>query len=209
MSADLDRATTRNFLEGLRSFVATFEAQRDAAREQDALLITESREHHAHAIPFGELVTRLQYYSFVVLLTATLEARLAVYCRTLCQEHGISYTISGADGSFIDRVRDFLKEVIQAQAPTEMWRWMEDLAVLRTCIADAAGNPSLLVPTARRKVESVVRRRSGLALDRDHLLFSRSLPLPQHAETVLVVRREFCWDAVTAVQGLFGYLYQD
>ena len=41
MSADLDKATTRNFLDGLRSFVTTFDEQRDVAREQDALALTE------------------------------------------------------------------------------------------------------------------------------------------------------------------------
>jgi len=208
MAADLDRATTRNFLDGLRFFLTTFDDQRDAAREEDALALTESREHHAHAVLFGDLVPRLQRYSFVLLLTMILEVRIAVFCRTLCQDHGLSYTLDDTQGNFVERVRTFLKEVVQAQPPADLWRWVEDLMLLRSCIGDGAGNVSMMSQADRRRVRSVVQRRPGLSLEPDDLLFSRALVLPRQADTVLVVHSEFCLDAVTAAQGLFGYLYQ-
>ncbi len=208
MAADLDRATTRNFLDGLRFFLTTFDDQRDAAREEDALALTESREHHAHAVLFGDLVPRLQRYSFVLLLTMILEARIAVFCRTLCQDHGLSYTLDDTQGNFVERVRTFLKEVVQAQPPADLWRWVEDLMLLRSCIGGAAGNVSMMSQADRRRVRSVVQRRPGLSLEPDDLLFSRALALSRQTDTVLVVHSEFCLDAVTAAQGLFGYLYQ-
>ncbi|UCG86047.1 MAG: hypothetical protein JSW71_19410 [Gemmatimonadota bacterium] len=208
MSVDLDKATTRNFLDGLRSFLATFDDQRDTAREVDALALTESREHHPHAVLFEDVVPRLQHYSFIVLPTVILEARLAILCKTLCQDHGLSPSLDDMDGSFIDRVRRFLKDVVRVQPPPDLWRWVEDLALLRTCIADAAGNPNMLGQSEQHRLQNLVRRRTGLTLEPDDLLFSRSPLLAQHAETVLLVRSEFCLDAVTAAQGLFGYLYQ-
>jgi hypothetical protein len=111
-------------------------------------------------------------------------------------------------GDFIARVRTFLKEVGELQPPTELWRWMEDLMLLSHCISDAAGNLSMMGPAERRRVQNVVQRRPGLALEPDDVLFSRGPLLPRQAETVLVVHNEFCLDAVTAAQGLFGYLYQ-
>ena len=208
MAADLDRATTRNFLDGLRFFLTTFDDQRDAAREEDALALTESREHHAHAVLFGDLVPRLQRYSFVLLLTMILEARIAVFCRTLCQDHDLSYTLDDMQGNFLERVRTFLQEVVQAQPPADLWRWVEDLMLLRSCIADAAGNVSMMSQADGRRVRSVVQRRPGLALEPDDLLFSRTLLVARQTDTVLAVHSEFCLDAVTAAQGLFGYLYQ-
>ncbi|KPJ86767.1 MAG: hypothetical protein AMS18_15235 [Gemmatimonas sp. SG8_17] len=208
MSSDLDKATTRNFLDGLRFFLTTFDDQRDAAREDDAIALTESREHHATSIVFGDLVPRLQRYSFVVLLAVILQARIAVFCKTLRLDHGLSYSVDDMEGDFIARLRTFLKEVVELQLPAELWRWMEDLLLLSRCISDAAGNLDMMGPAERRRLHNVVQRRPGLALEPDDLLFSRGPLLPRQAETVLVIHNEFCLDAVTAAQGLFGYLYQ-
>ncbi|UCD23157.1 MAG: hypothetical protein JSW51_08830 [Gemmatimonadota bacterium] len=208
MSADLDRATTRNFLDGLRSFVTTFDEQRDVAREQDALALTESREHHPHAILFGDLLPRLQTYSLVTLLTVVLKARLAVFCKAVHQDHGLDKTLDDMDGTFLERVHIYLRDVVQAEPPVDLWRWAEELVLLHACIVDSAGNPDLMNKFDRRVLQQIVRRRPGLALEHDDLLFSRSPHLSQRSQPVLVIDTEFCMEAVTAAQGLFGYLYQ-
>ncbi len=208
MSADLDKATTRNLLDGLRSFVTTFDEQRDAAREQDALSLTESREHHPHAILFGDLLPRLQNYSFVTLLTVILKARLAVFCRAVQQDHGLELSLYHMDGTFLDRVHAYLRDVVQAEPPEDLWSWAQELVLLHTCIVDGAGNPDLMSKFDRRVLQQIVRRRPGLAIAQDEMLFSRSPHLSQKPQPVLMIDTEFCMEAVTAAQGLFGYLYQ-
>ena len=208
MSADLDKATTRNFLDGLRSLVTVFEGQRDAAREQDALALTESREHHPHAILFGDLLPRLQTYSFVTLLTVILKARLAVFCRAVRQDHGLEQSLDDMDGTFLEKVHTYLRDVVQAEPPEDLWHWTEELVSLHTCIVEAAGNPDLMSKFDRRVLQQIVRRRPGLALEQDDLLFSRAPHLSQRPQPALVIDTEFCMEAVTAAQGLFGYLYQ-
>ena len=208
MSADLDKATTRNLLDGLRSFVTTFEGQRDAAREEDARALTESREHHPHAVLFGDLLPRLQNYSLVILLTVVLKARLAVFCKAVRQDHGLEQSLDDMDGTFLEKVHAYLRDVVQAEPPADLWKWTEELVLLHTCIVEAAGNPDLMSKFDRRVLQQIVRRRPGLALEQDDLLFSRSPHLSQRPQLVLVIHTEFCMDAVTAAQGLFGYLYQ-
>jgi hypothetical protein len=208
MSADLDRATTRNLLDGLRTFVTTFEDQRDAAREQDALALTESREHHPHAILFGDLLPRLQHYSVVTLLTVVLKARLAVFCNAVRQDHGLEQSLYAMDGTFLEKVHAYLRDVVQAEPPEDLWSWTEELVFLHACIVEAAGNPALMSKFDRRVLQQIVRRRPGLALEQDDLLFSRSPHLSQGPQPVLVIDSVFCSEAVTAAQGLFGYLYQ-
>jgi hypothetical protein len=208
MSANLDKATTRNFLDGLRSFVATFDDQRDAAREDDALVLTESREHHTQAVLFGDLVSRLQCYSFVVLLVGILKARLAVFCRTLHRDYGLPQSLDDMEGDFLERVESYLSSVVHVQPPKDLWCWARDLVLLASCVGLAAGSVNIVGQRERRALQQVVRRRPGLFLESDDLLFSRSPELTKHAEPVLVIETEFCLESVTAVQGLFGYLYQ-
>jgi hypothetical protein len=208
MSADLDKATTRNFLDGLRSFMATFDDQRDAAREDDAIALTESREHHTQAVLFGDLVQRLQCYSFVVLLVVILRARLAVFCKTLHRDHGLAQRLDDMEGEFLERVEAYITDVVGVQPPRDLWAWARDLVLLENCIGQAAGSVSIVGQRERRILQQIVRRRPGLSLEPDDLLFSRSPELIKHAEIVLVIETEFCSESVTAVQGLFGYLYQ-
>jgi len=208
MSVNLDKATTRNLLDGLRSYVATFEDQRDAARAQDALALTESSEHHAHAILFGEALPRLQTYSFITLLTVIIESRLTVYCRTVREDHGLPRYLTDFEGQFLSRAWSFLTEEVQARPPAELWNWAQDIFTVRDCIVENAGNVSLMDQPSQRALQQVVRRRPGLGIARDEILFNCAPHASLRAEYVLGVETEFCTEAVTATQGLFGFLYQ-
>jgi hypothetical protein len=208
MSVNLDKATTRNLLDGLRSYIATFEDQRDAAREQDALALTESREHHAHAILFGDALPRLQTYSFITLLTVIFESRLTVYCRTVREDHGLPRCLTDFEGQFLERAWSFLTEEVQARPPTELWRWAQDIFTVRTCIVESAGNVGLMDQPSQRALQQVVRRRPGLGIEPDEILFNCAPHASLRSEYIVRVDTEFCLEAVTAIQGLFGFLYQ-
>jgi hypothetical protein len=188
--------------------VATFDDQRDAAREQDALALTESREHHTHAILFGDVLPRLQAYSFVTLLTVIFESRLSVFCRTLSVEHDLPRSLDDFDGDFLEQSWAYLTEQVQARPPTELWRWMQDVFTLRGCIVNHAGNVGTLDQSSRRAVEQIERRRPGVGIESDEMLFNSAPHATLRSEYVLEVQSEFCLEAVTAAQGLFGYLYQ-
>jgi hypothetical protein len=58
------------------------------------------------------------------------------------------------------------------------------------------------------EINSIVRRRPGLAVETDSLLFSLRPQSGSPSQQILRVELEFCSDAVTAAQGLIGYLYQ-
>ncbi len=208
MSVDLDKATTRNLMDGLRSYVATFEDQRDAARAQDALALTESREHHTEAILFGDALPRLQTYSFITLLTVIFESRLTVYCRTVHEDHGLPLYLTDLEGSFLQRAWSFLTEQVKARPPTELWRWTQDVFLVRDCIVENAGNVGLMDRASQRALQQVVRRRPGLCIEPDEILFNCAPHASLRTENVLGIESEFCLEAVTAAIGLFGFLYQ-
>ncbi len=208
MSIDLEKATTRQLLDGLRSYLTTFEAQHEAVRELDVSAITDSREQHLQMVHFVEVLPQLQHYAFVALLTLTFEARLTVFCKTLQEEHSFSPGIEGLRGVLLNRARAFLLEHLQLEPPGDLWRWPFDLARVRDCIVHRAGNVSMLDAVERRDLTAVIKRRPGLSIAPDHFLFNRAPHPTVQAEQVLRVDTVFCLEAVTAAQGLFGYLYQ-
>jgi hypothetical protein len=208
MSVDLDKATTRNLMDGIRSYVATFADQGDAAREQDALALSESREHHTEAVLFGDALPRLQTYGCITLLTVIFESRLTVYCRTVREDHDLPRYLTDFEGPFLQRAWSFLTEEIEARPPTELWRWTQDVFMVRDCIVENAGNVGLMDQASQRALQQVVRRRPGLRIEPDKLLFNCAPHASLHTDYVLGVECEFCLDAVTAAMGLFGFLYQ-
>ncbi len=208
MSVHAEKITTRNLLEGLRSFLTTFDQQRSSVRGNESRAITDSREHVLHGANFDHALPRLQHYSFVVLLTLVVEARLAVFCETLQLEHGISPGIDGLRGGLLQRVRSFLSEHFELEPPEDLWRWIQDLARVRDCIVRFAGNPDLCEPADRRQIEAIVKRRPGLGIKSDPVLFHRAPRLSLRSPQLMDVETAFCLEAVTAASGLFGYLYQ-
>jgi hypothetical protein len=208
VSVDLERATTRQLLDGLRSYLTTFDAQQDGVRRTEVSAITDSREQHVQMVHFSDALPSLQHYSFVTLLTLIVEARLTVFCKTLQEEHSFSPGIDGLRGHVLGRAHSFLTEHLQLTPPADLWRWLSDLTHVRDCIVYCAGNVKMLDIRDRRELSAVVKRRPGLSITPDHLLFNRA-PYPTlHPEEVLRVGAPFCLEAVTAAQGLFGYLYQ-
>lgn len=208
MSADLEKATTRNLLDGLRSYLTTFDAQHEQVRRIEASALTDSREHHLQLIHFSDALPRLQHYSFVALLALTVEARLTVFCKTLQHQYGLSPGIDGLRGDLLARAQGFLSEHLPLEPPADLWRWLVDLANVRACVVQAAGNVTLLNGKDRRELAAVVKRRPGLAIAPDYILFNLAPHQTLQSEQVLHIRTPFCSDAVTAAQGLFGYLYQ-
>lgn len=208
MSIHAEKITTRNLLDGLRSFLTTFDQQRDSVRRDESRAITDSREHSLHSANFDQALPRLQHYSFVVLLTLVVEARLAVFCETLQLEHGISPGIDSLRGGLLQRARGFLSEHFELEPPEDLWRWMQDLARVRECIVRFAGNPDLCDAADRRQIDAIVKRRAGIDIKSDPILFHRVPTLSLRSRHLIDVETAFCLDAVTAASGLFGYLYQ-
>ncbi len=208
MSVNLEKATTRNLLDGLRSYLTTFETQRDQVREGEAPLLTDSMEHHLQLQSFGDVLPRLQYYSFVILLTLIVEARLSVFCNTMHEEHGLPCGLEGRGGDLLERARGFLQREVRLEPPGDLWRWLSDLSQVRDCIVHSAGNLNMLDPADRREIVSAAKRRPGLAVVSDDQLFNRAPHPSLRLEQVLHVEAAFCLEAVTAAQGVFGYLYQ-
>lgn len=208
MSVDVEKATTRSLLDGLRSFLTTPDQPLSWARYDNESTASESRNHFAPPAYLGTVLPRLSQYSFVVLLTMIVEARLTVFCRALQEEYGFSPGIDGLSGSLLDRTRAFLAENLQLEPPTDLWQWLTDIARVRDCAVFAAGSIELLKPTDRRDILVTAKRRPGLVIDSDHALFDRAPRMVPHPERSLRVDREFCLEAVTAAYGVFGYLYQ-
>lgn len=208
MSVHSEKATTRNLLDGLRSFLTTFDEQRNGVRREESRTLSDSREHMLNTASFDDALPQLQRYSFVILLTLIVEARLTVFCETLQLEHGISPGIDGLRGSLLDRARGFLSEHFELEPPEDLWRWLLDLSRVRDCIVRYAGNLDLCDPTERRHLTAVAKRRPGLEIRSDRTLFHRVAKLSFHSKQVLKVDTTFCLDTVTAASGLFGYLYQ-
>lgn len=208
MSVDVEKATTRSLLDGLRSYlIAPAEALSPMNREEQATL-SESREHFAVTAHLGDVLPLLSQYSFVVLLTLIVEARLTVFCRGLEDEHGFSPGMDGLSGNLLDRARAFLSENLQLQPPTDLWLWLTDIARVRDCAVHSAGSLELLKSADRRDILVTAKRRPGLSIETDHALFDRAPRVLSRPERSLRVDRAFCLEAVTAAQGVFGYLYQ-
>jgi hypothetical protein len=208
VSVNAEKATTRNILDGLRSYLTTFDEQRNGVRREESRAITDSREYSLHSANFDDALPQLQHYSFVVLLTLTVEARLAVFCETLQLEHGISPGIDGLRGGLLHRARSFLTQHFELEPPEDLWRWLQDLARVRDCIIRCAGNLDLCDRTDRRHLTTIAKRRPGLEIRPDRVLFHRAPKLSLRPKQVLHIDPTFCLETVTAASGLFGYLYQ-
>jgi hypothetical protein len=207
VSIDIEKATTRNLLDGMRSYLTTFQAQQKGLYDEGATLQS-SREFRTSAVTFGAALPRLQHYSFVALLTMIVEARLTVFCRSLQEEHGFSPGIDGLSGDLLSRSRTFLSQNLDIDPPADLWRWLSDLARVRDCIVRTAGSVALLNHLDRREMTLITKRRPGIAVDTGHQLFSRTPRVTLQPELALQIDAGFCMEAVTAAQGLFGYLYQ-
>ena len=207
MSVHLERATTRNLLDGLRAYISTFELQLDAAHREDALAITESGEHIAHATRFSDVLPRLQHYGFVTLLALIIEARLSLFWKVAREEYETVPHPEPTPAEFLERVHSFIIEHLEAEPPEELWQWIMDIAAVKDCVARYAGSVTSLPEPARRGLNRIVRHRPGLEISPDDRLHT---PLPhasRRVEQVLSIKRDFCLEGVTAAQGLFGYLY--
>ncbi len=208
MSVDLEKATTRNLLDGLRSYLTTFETQRDSIRRVENPAAADFRDGRVHPVHFGDLLPRLQSYSFVTLLTLIVEARLTVFCRTVQRDYALGTGIDDLEGDLFARALTFLSRSLRLALPQDLWRWLSDLMLIRDCIVHTGGSIEALSRNDRVEINSIVRRRPGLTVETDNLLFSHRPRSGSHSQQVLRVDLEFCSDAVTAAQGLIGYLYQ-
>lgn len=207
MSVHLERATTRNLLDGLRAYITTFDAQLEAAHREDATAITESGEHMARATQFSDVLPRLQHYGFVTLLGLIIEARLAAFWKVTREEYDTEPGPEPTPPEFLGRVHAFITKYLDAEPPADLWQWISDIRTVKDCVSLYAGNVTALPDADRRRLNAIVRHRPGLDIVNDERLHT---PIP-HASTrverVLSINRDFCLEGVTAAQGLFGYLY--
>lgn len=208
MSVDLERATTRNLLDGLRSYLTTFEIQLDSIRQDENSTAMDSRDGRVHPVHFGDLLPRLQAYSFVTLLALIVEVRLSVFCRTVQQDYALATGIDDLAGDLFARAFAFLAQSLSLEPPQNLWQWLSDVMLIRDCIVHTGGSIQALSRSDRLEIHSIVRRRPGLAVESDSLLFSHRPQAGCLGQQILRVELEFCSDAVTAAQGLIGYLYQ-
>lgn len=207
MSVHLERATTRNLLDGLRAYISTFDAQLEAAHQEDATAVTESGEYSSRATQFSDVLPRLQHYGFVTHLSLIIEARLSVFRQVMREELDLPPENTGATGGFLDHIHAFVTKHLEAEPPEDLWRWMTDIALVKDLITQHAGSVTSLPDPKRRTLALVVRRRPGLEIGPDNRLYSPVPHTSRRTEQVLSIRRDFCVEAVTAAQGLFGYLY--
>ena len=154
MSVHLERATTRNLLDGLRAYITTFDAQLDAAHREDSLASTQSGEHMARATQFSDVLPRLQHYGFVTLLALIIEARLAAFWKVAREEHDAVPSPEPPPAEFLARVHAFITEYLEAEPPEDLWQWIGDIAVVKDCVARYAGSVTSLPEPERRGLNS-------------------------------------------------------
>lgn len=199
---DFDRSTTHSLLEGLRSYLGTYDAQLDAVRRDDAAV--RANGDHAHLLFFSEVFPRLFGYAYLVQLSLIIEARIAALAKSRGAPHPAGWNRSDAVG----RIEAYLTRLTHASPPPhELFEWVVDVMLLRDCIVHAAGRVDAMESGDRSDLEALVRRRPGLGIELDASFYEPvAQPATEHAR-ILRIEREFCVEAVTAVQGLFGHLY--
>ncbi len=125
-SVEFEKIRTRKLFDDFRSYIASSPPHSVPGLATPTHLPAALQEPSAT----DQLLQDLHGYSLVALLAAFIETRLMLFCTALRDGRSLPSGVDDLEGSFVERVRGYLRLHLGACPPRELWRWVDD--VIRT-----------------------------------------------------------------------------